>query len=379
MKSNKLDLSDVQGAIKKLISSKVLCINFMATKNTGVKKLEGKMEEFDNIAISSRIRLARNVDGLKFYTKLDSEIDASYITNAVIKTLEKFEVFSHIKLSDCSLNECNAMFERHLISKELIENKDISSLAISEDQKIIVMINEEDHIREQCIENGFNLYKPYRRLNKIDQEICKSLPIAFDNDLGFITASPSNLGTAMRASVMLFLPALERQNSIEYIFRLAKENQLTVRGCYGEGSGAKGSLYQISNQGSLGFSEDEIIDKVSQFIYDVIEKEKLAREQILSEEYEKIKDECLRSYGILTNCYSLKEDEMLSLLSSVKFGAALGFLTIKDDEKFMKLFYEGASSNLKEIFDFFENKKENIVRSEYISKEIKHLVERRNK
>ena len=179
------------------------------------------MEEFDNIAISSRIRLARNVDGLKFYTKLDSEIDASYITNAVIKTLEKFEVFSHIKLSDCSLNECNAMFESHLISKELIENKDISSLAISEDQKIIVMINEEDHIREQCIEKGFNLYKPYRRLSKIDQEICASLPIAFDRDLGFITASPSNLGTAMRASVMLFLPALERRGSISLLQHLA--------------------------------------------------------------------------------------------------------------------------------------------------------------
>ena len=336
------------------------------------------MEEFDNIAISSRIRLARNVDGLKFYTKLDSEIDASYITNAVIKTLEKFEVFSHIKLSDCSLNECNAMFESHLISKELIENKDISSLAISEDQKIIVMINEEDHIREQCIEKGFNLYKPYRGLSKIDQEICASLPIAFDRDLGFITASPSNLGTAMRASVMLFLPALERRGSISLLQHLAVENGLTVRGYYGEGSKAKGSLYQISNQGSLGYSEDEIIDRVSQFIYDVIEKEKAAREQIFSEEFDQIKDECLRSYGILTNCHCLEEDEMLSLLSSVKFGGALGFLTIKDDEKFMKLFYEGASSNLKEIFDFFENKKENIVRSEYISKEIKNLVQRGN-
>ena len=153
------------------------------------------MEEFDNIAISSRIRLARNVDGLKFYTKLDSDIDANYIANAVIKTLDKFEVFNYIKLKDLSLNECNSLFEQHLISKELIENKDISSVAISEDEKIIVMINEEDHIREQCIENGFNLYKAYRRLNKIDNEIISSLPIAFDKNLGFITASPSNLGT----------------------------------------------------------------------------------------------------------------------------------------------------------------------------------------
>ncbi len=337
------------------------------------------MEEFDKIAISSRIRLARNVDGLKFYTKLDSEIDASYITNAVTKTLEKFDYFSLIKLSNCSLNECNAMFERHLISKELIENKDISSLAISEDGKVIVMVNEEDHIREQCIENGFNLYKPYRRLTKIDDEILSSLPIAFDKELGFITASPSNLGTGMRASVMLFLPALEMQNKIEQLFKSAKENQLTIRGIYGEGSNAKGSLYQISNQGSLGYSEDEIIDKVSQFIYDVISEEKSSREEILTEKYETVKDKIMRAYGILTNCYYLEEDEMISLLALIKFGDALGFLQILDDEKFMKLFYEGTKANLQEIFDFFQIEKENIIRSEYISKEIKHLVQRREK
>ena len=335
------------------------------------------MEEFDNIAISSRIRLARNVDGLKFYTKLDSDIDANYITNAVIKTLEKFEVFSHIRLSECTLNECNAMFEKHLISRELIENKDISSLAISEDEKFVVMINEEDHIREQCMENGFNLYKPYRRLSKIDDEILRSLPIAFDNELGFITASPSNLGTGMRASVMLFLPALEWQEQIEILYQSAKEQELTIRGIYGEGSRAKGSLYQISNQGSLGYSEDEIIDKVSQFIYDVIEKEKRAREEILLQEYDKVKNKALRAYGILSNCHSLEEDEMLSLLADVKFGASLEFLDIKDDKKFMKLFYEGTEANLKEIFDFFENKKENILRAEYISKEVGKLVQRR--
>ena len=349
----------------------------MVTKSIKARLLGVKMEEFDNIAISSRIRLARNVDGLKFYTKLDSDIDANYIANAVIKTLDKFEVFNYIKLKDLSLNECNSLFEQHLISKELIENKDISSVAISEDEKIIVMINEEDHIREQCIENGFNLYKAYRRLNKIDNEIISSLPIAFDKNLGFITASPSNLGTGMRASVMLFLPALEMQKELEILFASAKEAGLTIRGIYGEGSQAKGSLYQISNQGSLGLNEDEIIDNVSQFIYDVISKEKHAREELLQTKYEMLKDKTLRAYGLLTNCYSLEEDEMMQQLALIKFGDALGFLQIKDDEKFMKLFYKGASANLKEIFGFFENKKENIIRSEYISTEIKNLVHRR--
>ena len=113
------------------------------------------MEIFDDIAISSRIRLARNVEGINFFTKLQSDEDASYITSSVMETLEKFDVFNFISLKNMSLNECNALFEQHLISKELIENKDISGVAISEDSKMIVMINEEDHIREQCIEKGY--------------------------------------------------------------------------------------------------------------------------------------------------------------------------------------------------------------------------------
>lgn len=332
------------------------------------------MEIFDNIAISSRIRLARNVEGLKFYTKLDSDIDAKYITNSVMKTLEKFDVFNFMSLKSLSLNECNALFEKHLISKELIENKDISGVAISEDEKIIVMINEEDHIREQCLEKGFNLYKPYRRISKIDDEILRSLPIAFDKDLGFITASPSNLGTGMRASVMLFLPAFKLCGKIEDIITRAKENGLTVRGIYGEGSQALGHFYQISNQGSLGLDENEIIDKVSEFIYSVCKQEEELRAYLLETDYAKYRDSSMRAYGILTHCYSLEEEEMIDLLSQVKLGSVLGFLDISSDEKYQKLYYEGMSANLKEIYEISDKKEENIIRAEYISTKVKSLT-----
>lgn len=335
------------------------------------------MEIYDSIAISSRIRLARNVDGLKFYTKLQSDVDASYIISSVMKTLEKFDVFNFFRLRDLPLNECNALFEKHLISKELIENKDISAVAISEDEKIIVMINEEDHIREQCIERGFNLYKPYRRLNKIDDELLSTLPIAFDKKLGFITASPSNLGTGMRASVMVFLPGMEALNKIEEIKTKASQNGLTVRGIYGEGSQGLGQMYQISNQNSLGLSEDEIIDKVSDFIYDVCQEEEKCREQIKENESEVYKDKCLRAYGILTNCYSLGEEEMISLLSQVKFGQVLGVIDIKNVDRFQKLYTDWSSANLKEIFEFSDEKKENIIRAEYISSEVRNLSQRR--
>ena len=335
------------------------------------------MEIYDNIAISSRIRLARNVDGLKFYTKLQSDIDAKYITNSVMKTLEMFDVFNFLSLRELSLNECNALFEKHLISKELIQNKDISSVAISEDEKIIVMINEEDHIREQCLEKGFNLYKPYRRLEKIDDQILKSMPIAFDKDLGFITACPSNLGCGMRASVMLFLPAIEKSGKIEKLFSDAKNSGLTIRGIFGEGSKAQGYFYQISNSSSLGYSEDKIIDMVSEFIYNVCQLENQERQNLLNSNQEKLKDDIFRSYGILTNAFSLKEDEMIELLSQVKLGQVLGFIDIKNDDKYQKLYHEGMSANLQEIFEFFDKKKENIIRAEYISKEVKNLTQRR--
>jgi len=335
------------------------------------------VEIYDNIAISSRIRLARNVEGIKFYTKLDSDVDAKYITGSVMKTLEKFEVFNFLSLKELSLNECNALFEQHLISKELIENKDISGIAISEDEKFIVMINEEDHIREQCIEKGFNLYKPYRRLIKIDEEILSSLPIAYNDELGFITASPANLGTGMRASVMLFLPACVFSGQIEDIFAMAKENGLTIRGGYGEGSKAIGYFYQISNQNSFGLDENEIIDKVSEFIYSVCNLEKQARDFLLENNREFYKDMALRAYGILTNCYVLEEGEMMELLAKVKLGQVLGFLDIENDDKFQKLFFEGAEANLKLIFEFSQQKKENIIRAEYISNKVKSLVHRR--
>ena len=335
------------------------------------------MEIFDNIAISSRIRLARNVEGIRYYTKLQSDIDAQYITGSVMRTLEKFDVFNFMSLKELSLNECNALFEQHLISRELIANKDISGVAISEDEKIIVMVNEEDHIREQCIEKGFNLYKPYRRLSEIDDEILESLPISFDEEYGFITASPSNLGSGMRASVMLFLPALELNGKIEDIITRAGENGLTVRGIYGEGSKATGYFYQISNQSSLGLSEDEIIDKVSEFIYAICNEEAEMRKIMLENEEDKYKDMTLRAYGILTNCCLLEENEMMELLAQIKLGQVLGFLEINNDDKFQKLFYEGASANLKEIFELDDEKKEKIKRAEYISNKIRELSPRR--
>ena len=194
------------------------------------------MSDFERVAISSRVRLARNVAGFNFFTKLTNENDAMFILKTMENILSKFGSFDFIRLKKLSLNECNALLERHIISKELIENKDISAVAISADEHLIVMMNEEDHLRLQCLYDGFNLNRPYREIKALDDLILSEIDIAYRDDLGFITASPSNLGTGMRASVMLFLPALEHRGEIEIMKKEVLQNGCTIRGLYGEGS-----------------------------------------------------------------------------------------------------------------------------------------------
>lgn len=330
--------------------------------------------KFENIAISSRIRLARNVSGFNFFTKLRDASHAVFIMESVKNVLAKCGDFDLIRLKDLSLNECSALLERHIISKELIENKDISGVLVSPDEHILVMVNEEDHIREQCIFDGFDLYKPYFEIKKIDDALLSEIDIAYSSKYGFITSSPANLGTAMRASVMMFLPALERNHDINLIKKEARGLGFTVRGLYGEGSGTYGSFYQISNQNSLGKSEKEILDGVFEYVSTICEMELSAREDILAINHDHIIDEIFRAYGVLKESRLLEESEMIRLLSLLKFGEALGYLRISDKKAFSRLYVEGCSANLKEIENISGNLKEEVARSQYISRKTKELV-----
>ncbi|MBR1890564.1 MAG: ATP--guanido phosphotransferase [Clostridia bacterium] len=331
-------------------------------------------ERLDNIAISSRVRLARNISGYNFFAKLQGTDDAKSIENAVVQVLKDFGNFNIIKLKDLSLDECNALLERHLISKELIYNKDIASVAISEDEKLIIMINEEDHIREQCIFDGLDLYKAYFTIKKFDDILLDAVNIAYSEKYGFLTSSPANLGTGMRASVMMFLPAIEINGDIDIVRADAKKKGFTVRGLYGEGSKPIGSFYQISNQNSLGLSEKEIVGGVSEFVDNVRQMEMSAREDLLSQNHEKLVDEIYRAYGILTECRLLGEEEMIVLLSKIRFGDALGLIKIVNHKTFDSLYTAYAKGNLKEIENISGNIKEEANRSAYISNRIRNLV-----
>ena len=333
-------------------------------------------ENFESVAISSRIRLARNVSGFNFFTKLRDENDAVFIINSVEKVVKEFGDVYFMRLKEMPINECNALLERHIISKELIENKDISAVAVSPDESLIVMVNEEDHIREQFIVSGFNLYKPYRQIKQFDDMLLSEIDVAYSKDYGFITSSPANLGTGMRASVMLFLPAMERNKDMEAVKKEAKELGFTVRGFYGEGTTNYGAFYQISNQNSLGLSEKEIVDGVSEYVYNICQMELSAREDILASNHDALIDEIYRACGILKESFILQEAEMIKLLSLVKFGDALGFLKIKDHKAFDNLIVEASRANLMEMGILSQNMQEERVRSKYIAKKICELVDK---
>ena len=346
----------------------------MMEKNIREELRGGIMDNYNNIAITSRIRFARNFSNISFISKLTDNDEIDYLIHSTKELFEHMGGFTYYSLSKMPISRCTALLERHIISKELIANRDISSVITNEDDNIIIMVGEEDHIREQSISQGFDLQGAYDRLLPIDEEILAHFNIAYDEEYGFLTSSPANLGSAMRASVMIFVPALERKGKIEALIDDARKYGLTFRGMYGEGTEATGSFYQISNQGSLGLSEEEIIDKVSDFFLDVSRQEESLREELFDNNYIELRDEVQRAYGVLTNCYSITEREMIKLLSLLKLGSLYDIVKIKDNEMFMKLYYHGGGSNLKEIIKFSKEKKENVVRAEYISKRVKNLV-----
>ena len=207
--------------------------------------------------IMSRVRLARNISGYPF--SVQDVKTAKELVKKVNRALVRTDTFDLFFMSNLSELKLEAMKERHLISQNLIENKSCGAALINQDESISIMVNEEDIIREQCFMKGLCLKEAYKRLDRIDDELAKNLDLAFDNNFGYLTACPTNLGTGLRASVMMFLPALAMTKRIKGLENALSKSGITVRGYDGEGSQARGNLYQISNSVTLGVTEDEIL------------------------------------------------------------------------------------------------------------------------
>ena len=297
----------------------------------------------DNIAVSSRVRLARNINGYVFPVKKGAK-RLEEIIKPVYNELSKIGKFK-LYLMGGNQTEALALKEKHLISADLIKSP-AGAAVISEDESVSVMINEEDHIRQQCVLNGYNLEKAYNTLNKIDDLLSKKMSFAFDDKLGYLTSCPTNLGTGMRASVMLFLPAVTLNKSINAIINAVNKIGIAVRGVYGEGSNAEGYMYQVSNQVSLGLTEYDIIKNVEATVLQICEAEQAARKKMLESNALEIKDMVFRAYGILKNCVKISSAEFMKLISNIKLGAALGIIKVSDIYKINELIVRVQPANI---------------------------------
>lgn len=289
-------------------------------------------EFIQTTVISTRIRLARNFAAYPFPKRMD-EAQAEDIVVLVREGLKEVDEFTEYDLNNLTAEEAMQLQERYLISPALMKSK-AGAAFISADKSISIMANEEDHLRQQYICKGFELMKAYERISGIDDALGAMYDFAFDDKLGYITACPSNLGTGMRASVMMFLPGLARSGELKKMLPEIKALGMTVRGAFGEGTSSEGYLYQVSNEKTLGVSETDILNEMTKTTMNLCNHELIAREKMLQEDGDDLKDRCLRSYGVLTNCAILSQDEFLSKMTDVRLGIALGFLEAIDSKGF---------------------------------------------
>lgn len=298
---------------------------------------------FSGNIIMSRVRLARNIKDMPF--SLDP-VSAREVVKKVNRALVKTDTFNLYFVSNLDDLTLEAMKEKHLISQNLIENRECGAALVNLDESLSIMINEEDVIREQCFMRGLRISEAYKRLDGIDDELGKNLDIAFDDNLGYLTACPTNLGTGMRASVMLFLPALTESGKIQDVISEVSASGLTVRGLYGEGSSAEGSMYQISNEVTLGISEYDIIKSVEEAVLSICRLERDYEEKLYVKKELRTMDRAKKAYGVLTNAVLLSYNEFLSLIAEVKLGAILGMINISDVEAIDDLIVSVRPANL---------------------------------
>lgn len=295
-----------------------------------------------DIVFSSRVRLARNIADIPFGTAMTPEQQALVIDKAKA-------ALPHMKFIDFSAMshlQRQALCECHLTSPEMIENKKRCGILTNESCTECIMLNEEDHIRIQAMAPGFDPYACLDAANRLDDELEKAVDYGFHKDFGYLTCCPTNVGTGMRASVMMHLPALSSTGRLEVIIRSLSKLGVTVRGLYGEGSRAQGNIYQISNQVTLGSTEEETIEKLTHLVNDIIEKERTLGQNLYSQDKFRFEDKIMRSYGILTNARILSSAETANLLSDVRWGVNLGIIKNVNPEVLTKVFYDSLPATI---------------------------------
>ncbi len=295
---------------------------------------------FANIVMSSRIRLARNLAKVPFPNKASKKVltDVVELVQQALTENDLFKSVSLLRLNDIDTIDRQFLVERHLMSQEHSLNTDGKALVISDEEVLSIMVNEEDHLRIQVMRSGLNLEETWKSIDAIDDALSKKLDFAYSRSWGYLTACPTNTGTAMRGSVMLHLPALVMTKQIGKVLSAIAKLSFASRGFYGEGTQARGNFYQISNQVSLGHAEVDIIQNINGLIRQVIEQEEQARQALIVQNRALLEDKIYRSYGVLKNAYIMSSQETIELLSMVRLGIDLGIIKELDRRVINELF-----------------------------------------
>lgn len=334
--------------------------------------LRGDGKESD-IVISSRIRLARNITGFPFLSRanLKQRKEIETILRETIVGSDIAKDLTYVNLNRANPVDKLFLVERHLISKEHADGDGERGVAFGRAETISLMVNEEDHLRIQAIRSGFELTKTWETIDKIDDLLGEKLNFAFSSKYGYLTACPTNVGTGMRGSVMLHLPALGMTKHIEKVFNAVGKLGLVVRGLYGEGTKVSGDLYQISNQFTLGKSESEILDIIGSVIPRITSYERMARKALILESKEQLEDRIWRSYGMLKVARMLTSDEILQLLSQVRMGVNLGLINDIEIKTLNELFVLTLPGHLQKLQGReLDSTQRNIIRASYVRKRL---------
>jgi len=325
----------------------------------------------DNVVVSTRIRLARNLSGIPFPSRMTAEQLEELkqrVKNAINESNTPFaKSLKYIDMNAVPELEIKAMVERHIISPEFAAKVKDRAIILSEDESISIMIGEEDHLRIQVLLGGFQLEKAYDIAERLDTLLYDNLHFAFDDELGFLTECPTNLGTGLRASVMLHLPVCESTGDITTLSENINKIGFTVRGMYGEGSHSAAALYQISNQITLGISEKNAIDNLKIITTQLIEKEQNLRKNL---ERVKLEDTVFRALGTIKGSRILSGREMMNLLSRIKLGTSMGILEI--DKNPFAILVENGPFMLMRKYGEMSPEERDIKRAETLREEFKN-------
>ena len=320
-----------------------------------------------DVVLSTRVRLARNLKDVPFVGRMTKK-DAEVVLEKVKSILPSLGYgLKFLRLKDMDNTTKLSLIEKHLISPEFGVDKDMfGAIAINDEENICIMINEEDHLRIQVLSSGLELEQSLALITEIDEKLGTLVNYAFSEKYGFLTACPTNVGTGLRASVMVHLPALTLTGNSKKVLEAANSFGMNIRGVYGEGSKSQGDEYQISNKQSLGISEQEIIKNLKAITEKIIEQERLAR-KYLGKDQTDLADRVYRAYGILCSARKISSDEAKELLSTVKLGVDMGIITEIDDAKVNKLILFTKPANLqKRIGKTIDSYERDIKRAEVI-------------